>query len=112
MVRVEEKCASMSTPPAVAEKVRSTDKTASSAGSHIQRVKVLKLTLRAFSGDITHWTTFWDSFESAVHLNSELSDMDKFNYLKSLLERTAREAISGLTLTSANYHEAVSILKR
>ena len=75
-------------------------------------MKLLKLTLRAFNGDITTWTTFWDSYESAVHKNSELSDIDKFNYLKSLLERTAQEVISGLTLTSTNYHEAISILKK
>ena len=35
-----------------------------------------------------------------------LSDIDKFNYLKSLLECTVHEAISGLTLTLANYHDA------
>ena len=35
-------------------------------------LKLLKLTLRAFNGDITIWTTFWDSYESAVHKNSEL----------------------------------------
>ncbi len=112
MVRVEEKCASMSTPPAPVETGGSIDMSGSRSGTHTQRIKLPKLTLRAFNGDITTWTTFWDCFESAVHLNSELSEIDKFNYLKSLLERTAREAISGLTLTSANYHEAVSILKR
>ena len=58
------------------------------------------------------WTTFWDSYEAAVHKNSWPSDIDKFNYLKSLLERMASEAISGLTLTSTNYHEAISILKK
>lgn len=41
-----------------------------------------------------------------------MSDIDKFNYLRSLLEHTAREAISGLSLTSANYGEAISILKK
>lgn len=34
------------------------------------------------------------------------------NYLRSLLEQTAREAISGLSLMSANYDEAISILTR
>ena len=38
--------------------------------------------------------------------------MDKFNYLRSLLERTAYEAIAGLTLSSANYGEAIEILKK
>ena len=58
------------------------------------------------------WTAFWDSYESAVHNNDELSNVDKFNYLRSLLERTAYEAIAGLTLSSANYGEAIEILKK
>ena len=41
-----------------------------------------------------------------------LTDVDKFNYLRSLLERTAYEAISGLTLSSANYQEAIDILQK
>ena len=36
--------------------------------------------------------------------------MDKFNYLKSLLSGTALEAVAGLTLSEANYQEAVTIL--
>ena len=47
---------------------------------------------------ITCWTMFWDSFESAIDRNTGLSEIDKFNYLKSLLEKPAAEAISGLTL--------------
>ena len=76
------------------------------------RVKLPKLTIRPFDGDITKWTSFWDSYESAIHTNSKLSEVDKFNYLQSLLERTAREAISGLSLTAANYKEAVEILRK
>ena len=37
-------------------------------------------------------------------------DIDKFNYLHSLLENSAAEAISGLKITSANYQEAIDIL--
>ena len=45
-------------------------------------------------------------------MNPDLTGMDKFNYLHSLLERAAAEAISGLKVTAANYEEAVSILKK
>ena len=38
--------------------------------------------------------------------------MDKFNYLRSLLENAAYDAIAGLTLSSANYSEAIEILKK
>lgn len=75
-------------------------------------VKLPKLTTRKFNGDLTRWVTFWDSFESAVHNNPSLTDVDKFNYLKSYLESSAAEAIAGLTLTSANYAEAVATPKR
>ena len=70
-----------------------------------------KLQLPSFDGDITKWSTFWDAFEVAIHKNVSLSDIDKFTYLRSSLHRTAREAISGLTLSSTNYKEALSILE-
>ena len=76
------------------------------------RVKLPKLVLHPFSGDITTWTTFWESYESAVHRSRDLSNIDKFDYLNSLLTGAAREAIAGLSLTSANYEEAIAILKK
>jgi len=75
-------------------------------------VKLPKLTLKKFNGDLTKWTTFWDSYETSIHLNSQLSNIDKFIYLNSLLEGPASESVSGLRLTAANYNEAVSILQR
>ena len=76
------------------------------------RVRLPKLQLRSFGGDLTQWTSFWESFESAVHKDEELSDIEKFNYLNSLLERSAREAVAGLALTAANYHKAIDTLKK
>ena len=76
------------------------------------RVKLPKIDLTKFDGDFTKWTTFWDVFESSVHMNLTLSKVDKFIYLRSLLESTAADAISGLSLSSANYDEAVTILRK
>ena len=75
-------------------------------------VKLPKLTMQSFKGDLTTWTTFWDSYKAAIHDNASLSDIDKFNYLRSLLQGPARDAVSGLTLTAANYKEAVSVLEK
>ena len=47
-----------------------------------------------------------------MHNNAALTSIDKFNYLNSLLESVAAEAVSGLTLSTANYEEAIAILKR
>ena len=48
---------------------------------------------------------------SAIHTNTELSPIDKFNYLKSLLEGPASQAIQGLSLSATNYQAAVEILQ-
>ena len=75
-------------------------------------VRLPKLHLRYFNGDLTKWTGFWESFEAVVDSNPDLPSIEKFNYFSSLLENTAREAIAGFSLTEANYAEAVSTLKK
>ena len=83
---------------------------ASTVGSAARnKVRLPKLTIKPFNGQLTMWTPFWDSFSSTIHENPELSSVDKFNYLRSLVTHSALEAISGLTLTGANYDEAVEI---
>lgn len=47
-----------------------------------------------------------------MHNNPDLTPVEKFNYLVSVLERSACEAISELSLTAANYNEAISTLKK
>ena len=54
-------------------------------------VRLPKLTIWTFNGKITAWTPFWDSFNSAIHENSELSKIDKFNYLRSMITNGALE---------------------
>ena len=81
----------------------------STESADVPKMKLPKLTLKRFNGDLANWTTFWDSFESSIHNNTGLSNIDKINYLNSFLERSAAEAISGLTL---NYDEAITILKK
>lgn len=76
------------------------------------RVKLPRLAIRPFNGDITTWTTFWDSFESAIDSSTGLSEIDKFKYLRLLLENSVAEASSDLTLTTDNHKEAVWILKK
>ena len=73
--------------------------------------KLPKLQLPKFAGDITKFRTFWDSFNSAIHCNDELSAIDKFNNLKALLEGPAAQAIQGLTLSEANYMAAIELIK-
>lgn len=42
--------------------------------------------------------------------NPELHNIDKFNYLKSLLKRSAAATIAGLLFTDCNYNSAIELL--
>lgn len=70
-----------------------------------------KLSLPTFSGNVLEWQSFWDSYDAAVHSNPHLLDVQKFNYLKAQLEGDAARAISGFTLTNANYLKALDLLR-
>ena len=76
--------------------------TQSDPPSHDNKLKFPKLTIHPFEGKITTWTTFRDSYQAAIDHNSSLSHINKFNYLRSLLQESALDAIVGLTLTAAN----------
>ena len=71
-----------------------------------------KLVLKSFDGDITKWTSFWDSYKLAIHSDPDLSNVDKFTYLQGLLEKSTRDLISELALTADNYDQVVSILEK
>ena len=76
------------------------------------KAKLPKLVLRKLRGEVTQWQNFWDSFNSAIHVNQHLSLIDKFNHLHSLLEGQVARAIQGLTRTEANYNSAIEILQK
>ena len=77
----------------------------------LAKPKLPKLCLPKFKGNVKKWHAFWELFESLIHKNSEMSPIDKFNYLSTLLEDEESRVIQGLPLTNANYNVAIEILK-
>ena len=72
-------------------------------------VKLPKLILPKFSGDVLQWQSFWDQFTAVVD-SSDIPDISKFSYLRWLLEGEAKQSIQGLSLTSQHYQSARQIL--
>ena len=68
-----------------------------------------KIQLPEYLEDLLAWQGFWDQYQIAIH-KMRISAMDKFNYLKGCLKGESLSAVSGLTLSSENYKEAVGIL--
>ena len=66
-------------------------------------VKLSKITLKSFSGNPLDWKSFKGTFEVAVHNNESITNIEKFTYLKTDLDKSALQEIEGLPLTSENY---------
>ncbi|XP_064485927.1 uncharacterized protein LOC135398456 [Ornithodoros turicata] len=76
------------------------------------RIKLQKLDLYKFDGDLLSWQPFWEQYCSAVHDNPNLSPSEKFHYLRSRLTGQAAAAVSGLQTAEACYNDAVEILMK
>ena len=75
-------------------------------------MKLPKLDVPTFNGDILNWSQFWEQFFVSVHDHSDLSDAEKLVYLQQAIKNSsAKNTIEGLSHTADNYNEAVSCLK-
>lgn len=81
-----------------------------SQNSEAVNVKLPKLELPKFSGEVTQWQSFWDQFNSHIDATN-LPVISKFTYLLSLLEGDAKSVVKGLAHTSDNYQVARDLLK-
>ncbi|XP_058449300.1 uncharacterized protein LOC131429265 [Malaya genurostris] len=92
---------SMSTPPA------NVDHNA----SIFTDVKLPRMNIPTFSGNILDWPSFYDLFDSAVHKNQSLQNSQKLYFLKTNLSGEAGSLISHLRIEDANYAPALAKLK-
>ena len=60
--------------------------------------------------DPLDWKSFKEKFEAAVHGSDSISNIEKFTYLKTYLDKSALQAIEGFTLTNENYTAAWQLL--
>lgn len=73
-------------------------------------VKLPKIEIPRFGGDVKGWQTFIDMFNSIVHNNSTLSNIEKFNYLINSLTGAPLALVKCTPLTGNNYMIAYNAL--
>lgn len=73
-------------------------------------VKLPIIKLPTFDGNYFLWLEFRDTFESLIHNNETLPDINKFHYLRSSLEGSAALIIKSIEFTSQNYFVAWDLL--
>ncbi|XP_033317753.1 uncharacterized protein LOC117215502 [Bombus bifarius] len=64
-----------------------------------------------FDGALENWTYFYDTFSSIVDRNESLTNVQKFQHLRSSITGRAAQSIQSLELTEANYPIALDTLK-
>lgn len=82
----------------------------SNSNQAISQLRLPKIELPVFSGNIEDWYTFYDTFEKLINANSNLSEIQKFHYLKSSLKGDAAGVVKTFEITTENYKEAWELL--
>ncbi|KAK6057466.1 hypothetical protein COOONC_05012 [Cooperia oncophora] len=87
---------------------------ADTANSYERSVRVRRplLEVPTFSGNFREFNTFWSVFESLIHNDADLSDQEKFLFLKQAVKGKAAASISSIPVIGDKYNAAVSILKK
>ncbi|XP_071578247.1 uncharacterized protein [Temnothorax nylanderi] len=70
-----------------------------------------KIDLPSFSGAYEDWNPFYNTFNSLIHSNTSLNDIQKFHYLKSSLKGEAAEMIASHEISEVHYNDAWTRLK-
>ena len=73
-------------------------------------IRLPKLQLTNFDGNILRWPEFWDIYESSVH-RQDIPKVVKYSYLKGVLHGSAASAITGVSITNEGYDVAIQILQ-
>ena len=73
--------------------------------------KIAALAIPKFSGKIQQWVTFWQEFNHAVHVRTDMDDAVKMVYLKqAITDPGLNTSISDLGIEAGSYTKAVKLL--
>ena len=102
-----------SQPPIVPGETAQTDAASSASTTRESKleVKLPKLELPKFGGEVIEFPSFWDRFQVSVH-STNIPEVQKFVYLDSLLYGEAKNTINGISITADNYKVACDLLTK
>ena len=88
------------------------DQASSVTSTGILGVKLPKLEVLTFDGNVMNWASFWERFNALIHSKKQVDDTEKLTYLRqALMDGTARHVIEGQSQTAKNYVEVVKCLQ-
>ena len=82
------------------------------AASGSRSIKLPKIDVPTFDGELLHWQMFWDQFSISIDKRSDISNSEKLVYLHhSLKDGSAKNVIEDLSDSGDQYKEAIDTLK-
>ena len=82
-----------------------------STGGTGSLIRLPRVDLPSFTGDLKEWMSFKDLFQSAVDKNSSITDAQKLTYLQSCLSGEGSRLLASIDCTNANYKIARDLLE-
>lgn len=89
---------------------RHNDSFQSTSSNPSLKVKLPKITIPSFSGNIKAWPEFYDIFSSLIHDNNGLTDTERMHYLISSLSGDALGLVKTFPVQGSFYQEAFKTL--
>lgn len=94
------------------KKLISSQPESAATGASGTGVKLPKIDVPTFDGNLLHWRQFWEQFSISVHNRKNLTNSEKLVYLQhSLKGGSAKNMIEGLSQSGEHYLEAIECLK-
>jgi len=79
--------------------------------SNEDHIRLPKIDLPTFFGAYEDWHPFFHTFNSLIHSNTSLNDIQKFHYLRTAVKGKAAETIASLEISEVHYNNAWLRLK-
>lgn len=80
------------------------------SGSSSSNIRLPKIVLPSFSGDIKKWPEYFDTFNALIHNSTSITDTEKFHYLLSSLSGDALTVVKPFPMTREHYRDAYEAL--
>ena len=81
-------------------------------GRNISNGELPNLSIKCFNENPIEFQISFDSFRATIFENDSLKSIMKLNYLRTFLRGPALALISGLSLTSEYYNQAIEIFEK
>ncbi|KAL6728875.1 hypothetical protein Aduo_010608 [Ancylostoma duodenale] len=80
---------------------------------HIEnKMRLPQLEVHVFSGSYRDYPTFWTIYDSLIHSNQQLTNMDKFPFLRQALKGRAATLLGNMPAIAENYEKAIKLLNK